>query len=299
MKLIGIMPVRNEDWVIGLSARAVLLWADELVVLDHASTDLTGGILRRIEQEEPGRISVIREARPRWDEMTDRQRLLNTARERGATHIATVDADEVLTANLVPDIREMIEECARYEVFQLWMPCMWRSLWKYRFDTSVWSRVFASTAFMDDPALSWKPRGNYHFHHRHPHGPIRFRSPMAGKRGPQQTIRGGLMHLQFVRWKALVAKHAYYKMVEVTRWTERDRGTVATVNQKYNQALNENGLHLEPAPGTWWDLYREKNWLEYLNLEATGGWREKACKEMWARYGPERFRELDLFGVVG
>ena len=41
MKLICLMPARNEDWIIGLSARAALMWCDELIVMDHASTDRT------------------------------------------------------------------------------------------------------------------------------------------------------------------------------------------------------------------------------------------------------------------
>ena len=32
MKLVGIMPVRNEDWCLDLTARAALMWCDELVI---------------------------------------------------------------------------------------------------------------------------------------------------------------------------------------------------------------------------------------------------------------------------
>jgi hypothetical protein len=39
MKLIGLMPVRGEDWILGLSARAALMWCDELVILLHSCTD--------------------------------------------------------------------------------------------------------------------------------------------------------------------------------------------------------------------------------------------------------------------
>jgi glycosyltransferase involved in cell wall biosynthesis len=51
MKIVTIMPVRNEAWCLGLTARAALMWCDELVILDHASTDRTAEIASEIAGE--------------------------------------------------------------------------------------------------------------------------------------------------------------------------------------------------------------------------------------------------------
>ncbi|MDP9120530.1 MAG: glycosyltransferase family 2 protein, partial [Acidobacteriota bacterium] len=85
MKLVGLMTVRNEEWVLGLSLRAALRFVDEMVVLDHASTDGTAALVERIAAEHPGRVRSLREVDPVWREVAWRQRLLEAGRAAGAT----------------------------------------------------------------------------------------------------------------------------------------------------------------------------------------------------------------------
>ncbi len=101
MKIIGLMAARNEEWVLGLAARAALMWLDDLVVLVHASTDRTIEIAVEVSREHPDRVAVLLESDPVWEEMRHRQRMLAEARERGATHICYIDTDEVLTGDLL------------------------------------------------------------------------------------------------------------------------------------------------------------------------------------------------------
>ena len=107
-KIVGIMPVRNEDWCLELTLRGALAWCDAIVVLDHASTDNSYAIIRGISAEQPGRVFAIHESNPAWDEMRHRQMLLEAARGVGATHIAMIDADEALSAPIAAHIRQAI-----------------------------------------------------------------------------------------------------------------------------------------------------------------------------------------------
>ena len=107
MKLIATMPVRNEAWIIGLSARVALQWCDELCIGNHASTDRTGDILGELQFDFPGRVHVVSYPETVWTEMQHRQTLLEMARIHRATHIAIVDADEILTGN--SPARELID----------------------------------------------------------------------------------------------------------------------------------------------------------------------------------------------
>src|SRR5215475_9209519 len=104
MKLTAIMPVRNEEWILGLSARVALEWCDELVVLNHCSFDRTHAILEEISRE-TGRVRFAAHNTSQWREMEHRQQLLDIARHYEATHIALIDADEVLCADSLPGIR--------------------------------------------------------------------------------------------------------------------------------------------------------------------------------------------------
>ncbi len=59
MNLACTMPCRNEDWVLALSARAALMWCDALVLYLHACTDRSLDIASEIQNENPGRVSII------------------------------------------------------------------------------------------------------------------------------------------------------------------------------------------------------------------------------------------------
>lgn len=286
MKLIAILPVRNEAWVLGLSLRSLMRWVDEIVVLNHCSTDATAVILDEIKLGFPGRLTVLGEPDPVWHEMAHRQRLLEAARERGATHIALVDADEVLTGNLLPHIRNMIASTQPGNWCQIPMHCLWRGISQYRSDSSSpWSRMWTSTWFADSPNLYWKARGvdAYDFHHRHPMG-------MNGEAVKIPAV-GGLMHLQFVDWRRLTAKHALYKVTEASRWPGMDK---ATIDSRYNLALNEVGLKTTACPGEWWEPYTDI----LHHLQHSEPWQEDETRRIVGLFGRSAFAGLNLFGVA-
>jgi hypothetical protein len=285
MKLIGILPVRNEDWVLGLSLRALLMWCDEVIVLDHASTDLTPHILSGIA-EETGKVTVLQDSDPTWKEMAHRHRLLQAARAAQATHIAIVDADEVLTGNLLLRIRAEVQALSPGGLLRCGLPCITGSLDQYRIDGVFGERAETSIAFGDREDLAWYTQHDgYDFHHREPYG--------AKKQGSIPRKRGGLMHLQFVYRRRLVAKHALYKMTEVLRWPGRE--PVAAVEQRYNQAPDWSGMHTAQVPRAWWEPY--EHLMQYIDITHEP-WHETECRRLMAEHGPQRFAGLNLFGVA-
>ncbi len=292
------MPCRNEDWIVGLTARALMRWVDHLVVLDHASTDSTPDILFNIAREHPGRVTVLNEPDGVWEEMRHRQRLLDEGRKRGATHIALVDADEILTGNLVESVRQMLAEAPAGSIFQLPWLCLRGSVNRYH-ATGVWSEQQVSTGFRDDPAYFWSSagRGGYDLHHRHPMG--RFMPPCCPipVHGAKRHS-GGLMHLQFVSGRRLRAKQAWYKMQEVLRWPGRD--SVSVIDQRYNLAVYGQSVAsaevpvCEVCPPEWWGGYEDLMIHLKPHIEP---WQEAKVKEALAVYGAKKFAGLDLFGV--
>lgn len=292
-RLVCTMPVRNEDWILGLSLRAVLLWCDAVVILDHASEDDSRAIMEEVAVENPGRVLILDEADPQWNEMAHRQRLLEAARSEKATHIVMVDADEVLTGNLLPVIRNKVIATPPGATMQLPWQCLRGGIDQYHAD-GTWGTADVSMAFKDEPRCYWKARNGYDFHHRHPMG-----RPNLPWR-PALRSDGGLMHLQFVDDRRLRAKQALYKMLEVTRWPGRE--PVPVVNRMYNvavygseyQALAGHG-RMNWAPAEWWEVY--KSLMQHLKLGAEP-WQERECRKLWEQYSGEVFRGLDLFGVI-
>ena len=284
MNLVGTMLCRNEDWIVGLSARAALMWCDRLIILDHASTDHTHDILVDLWDEYHGRLTILHEADPVWKEMEYRQRMLSEARVLGATHIAVIDADEVLSGNLISSIwRQIAALNPEHSLEPPWVGLR-GSPRKYHTD-GVWGDNWVSMAFVDQPGLHWTARDGYDFHHRRPMG----RQMMS--RRPWEQGEGGLMHLQFVSDRRLRAKQACYKMQEVLRWPGRE--PVGTVDLRYNPAVYGTGA-MATVPAEWWEPYAQ--WIEHLHIDAEP-WQERQCREWMALYGDERFKGLDLFGV--
>jgi len=284
MKLVSITPARNEAWVLRASLPAMLAWVDEAVVLDHASDDETSEIICQAKADYPGRVTHLYSGDPIWREMSHRQGLLETARKQKATHIATIDADEILTGDWLPKIRDRITELQPGRFHGITMRNLHRGLGQFRSDAGIWGKQAGTMlAFADSPELCWQTTDGYDHHHRHPHGSRYARKLDQG---------GGLMHLQFASWRRLTAKHEWYKMTERVRWPGK---SVAEVDRLYSLALDETGAEVEAVPEAWWAPY--DNLRELVDLEATP-WHEAACDQMLREYGPQHFNGLNIPGVL-
>jgi Glycosyl transferase family 2 len=282
MKLIALMLARNEQWTLEASVRAALGWCDAIVILNHASTDGTADVLHALQRQFPNRVLELYEPDPVWNEMTHRQRTLETARQAGATHCAIVDADEILCEHMVAQIRPIIATLQPGEVLQIPWVILWRSLDMYRSDDSVWARAFASMAFCDAPALRWEAREHgYQHHHRHPMGST---CRQAGR-----LAEGGLLHYQHASWRRLLAKQALYQMREMIHYPHM---TAAEIRARYGPTVNEDGLARTRVPLAWWGA--EKN---FIRLDEAP-WQEAECWRLIQEHGRAKFAGVDLLGVV-
>jgi hypothetical protein len=289
MKIVGIMPVRNEDWCLGFTARAALRWVDALVVLDHLSTDHTAEILSDIKTEHPTRVWLLEDKSPEWEEMRHRQMLLDYARGLKATHIAIIDADECVTADIVPHMREMFEKCPPNQTLQLPWHQMRGDIHAY-ISVGTWAEQYASVGFVDNPGLHWEARGRekYDFHHRHPMG-----RAFIPYRPCRRT--SGLMHFQFVNRRRLLAKQDLYKMTELIRWGRPPE----TVNAQYQYATGVWDASAEivtsDTPWRWLAEYAPLIYRHFRpDLEP---WQEAACASLLKKHGPNFFRGLRLHGT--
>ena len=286
MKLVAIMPVRNESWVLGLSARAALMWCDELVILDHASTDATPRIITDLFIEYPGRVFRFAEADPVWTEMAHRQLLLDMARASGGTHVAIVDADEVLTGNLLPSIRAWVERVPMGEILQVPWVCLRGGIDRYH-SHGVWSQQDVSLAFRDEPRCPWTARNGYDFHQRAPMG-----RPEIAHRPIRGVSKGGLMHLQFVNSNRLRWKQLLYCLTERLRWPDRKKPV--ELAKEYGLAVYGAGdLRTAETPKEWWEPYA--GLMQYIQVDAPA-WQETECRRIIAER-PELLSGLDTFGV--
>jgi hypothetical protein len=296
VKLIGIMPVRNEDWILGFSLRVALKWCDQVIVADHGCSDSSRTIMQGL-----GRDGVIvRDDREDgWREMEQRQMLLAAARDYGATHVAIIDADEVLTANLVPLIRDYVERTPQGQMLDLplynlreihmthkdYAGHYWdRGPAPYYHSNGVWGARWVATAFQDRPELHW---AGDQFHHREPFGTTWRRSK------PIQQGEGGVLHFWGASEWRLRAKHALYKITERLRFPKK---TAKEIDDYYNQAIiPQLPWQFKAVKPEWIEPYADL--MQYLHIDREP-WHEAECKRLYRDHGEQTFHGLDLFGVV-
>jgi len=289
MKVVATMPVRNEARFLELTVPALLMWADHVVMLDHASTDASLAIAERLASRFTGRITLLQNMDPTWHEMAHRQQLLDASRAQGATHIAIVDADELLTGNLLWKIRSELEQLGPGDVLQLPWVCLATGRPGHYFSSGAWHNNWASMGFADAPICHWssEERDGYDFHHRHPLG-----SKINWREGCQDIEHhsGGLLHLQFLDGRRLRAKQALYKLTEVLRWPGRE--PVSVVDARYNLAVRDSATAaIAEINPTWLAPY------EGVPLHDEEPWQEAEVRRLIELHGRDRFAGLDLFGL--
>ncbi len=282
MKIVGLMLVRNEDWVLRTSLAVALRWCDAVAVLMDRCDDFTEDIVKSYADKYPVIGATYDSLEGHWNEMDLRDHLHQAGRAIGGTHFALIDADEVPTNNYLPQLRGWMSQLAPGEVLDVPMVPVWDSLNTYRSDDSVWARAWLSLGVMDAPDLSWKPADDgYQHHNRAPHG-------FTGRMQRGTHGDGGVMHLQFAHKKRLLAKHVLYRMVDHIRWPGRD--TVEHLNWKYDQALTAPG-ELSIIPQEWWGP-QDRAGIHLL----TQPYQDLEIKRLIARYGRHAFDGLDLKG---
>lgn len=290
MKLVGMMPVRNEAFCLGLSLRVALLWCDEVVVLLHACTDDSERITRDVLRESPGRVTILRDMDGTWNEMPHRQRILEAARDRGATHLAIVDADEVMSGELLNSCWDKwLHLMPTGSILQLPGYNLRNGINQYH-DNGVWGNRWFSTAFADALDLGWS---GDKFHSREP-GPRKL-IPYR----PIQQGQGGTLHLWGASERRLIAKHRMYRIVEALRFPDKPHTDIERMYSWATHGDPGNASYGTPetwtfasVPDSWWDPYRE--WIDkYLHLDEIP-WQEAWCDEMIERHGIQRFKGLSV-----
>lgn len=287
MKIVGLMLVRNEEWILGLTLPAALSWCDEVIVLDHDSEDATPDIVRDISIKHPGRVYLMFRSGD-WMEMDFRQAMLEVSRERGATHHAVIDADELLTGGPVRDlIRPTAKKMHEGQALALPMIACWRSVAQHRVDAgSPWGSAQTPIVIADSKELTWRPRPDgYQLHGRIPHGAY----PKVLRPLPNKGA-GGMFHLQWLFWERLLWKQRHYLIRERVTYGERD--TAKVLNQRYAASVDETGLELDDVPYAWWEPY-----VALLGeIKHIPGWHQRYCEANVGKIPKKLLEGLDFWG---
>jgi glycosyltransferase involved in cell wall biosynthesis len=282
-KIVGLVPVRNERRVLPQYLRTLSLYTDAIVFLDDASEDDSVEVVESLAAE--CRVErILRNKTWHFDEPVTRNRLLEAGRSIGGTHFIVLDADELFTANCLEGgfLRRTILDLKPGDVLEMNWIQLWRSTARYRFDQSVWTWNMKDFVFCDD--------GQAGYESDFIHCP---RTPpsLAGARHRIEGYDRGVMHFQFVHWRNLLVKQAWYRCLERIRQPQKPP---AEINRVYAGSVDETGLGVRPSPASWFAGYPSFDPSIYSQPDIA---REQEVLGWFEKHGREYFRDLAIWDI--
>jgi glycosyltransferase involved in cell wall biosynthesis len=276
MKIIGLLPFKNEAWCLPSYLNTMCKVCDEIIAVDDGSIDEGRQILEdagvEVHDNKERDVSA-------WAEHHIRQKLLHLGRSAGGTHFICLDADETFTSNLVPKLRKGISRLEPGHKMRLhWLP-MWKSLYHYRDDNSPWSKSFKDFIFCDDHKMEY-PYAWLHVG----------RTP--GENTPTNHIlvpegKGGVFHWQFSDWERFQIKQCWLRCSELIKYPDQTNH----INQKYRITLDDPNTFVKAVPEDW----MKNIVLPDLNHDRIDWkWRLEEILKWFEQYGQNYFAGLEI-----
>lgn len=281
MKIIAVMPVKNEEWILERTLRALSYFCDAIIVADQNSTDKTPDILRSCPK-----VHVI-ENREVLHNNTVRWRLLEAARQfDGYNLIMMFDADELPAATIMNE--KNLETLASLPVgwsaeFR-WIQ-LWRNPRQYRDDRSVWSNMWKHMAFKDDRQMMYESRVVINDHTA--------RIPQTAVQNTRRLPDIPILHFQFVVFDRMLAKQRWYRITEHL-FSSR---SATDINSMYAITRDERDILLKEVPREW-----TKPWEDVgvdLDQFQVGElfWYDIETLRHFRKHGVRRLADLDIWDV--
>ena len=281
MKVIALLPIKNEAWVLEHTLASLSAFCDVIVVSDQHSTDASPEICRRFPKV------VILGSPPAGEPDLPKQarwRLLDAARSYDGTNLLWwTDADELpaprrAQAFLLTDRHRLAPGTA----IELRFYNLWGSMGKSRQDLSMYGPYWKQAAIVDDRKVDFARMESL---------PPLHEPRIPGPEGLPIVRAEGVpvLHLQWAIWNRNQMKQAWYRCVE---WQD-GRASAARINDFYSVTLPEWYVRTTPVPA---------DWLDGMTLPGAGAddepsWHEPEILTWFDRRGAEFFEPLEIWHV--
>ena len=210
MKIIALIPFKNEEWILPTCLASLKNVCDDIICIDDNSTDNSKKIALSFGCKVYDNDKLVNVG---WSEHYIRENLLKLGRESNGTHFICLDADEALTAQFSINARKILNNLKPGQKLTMQWLALWKSLNHYRDDRSVWSNNYKDFIVCDDQKISYP----YQWLHVG-------RTP--GINNDETLLRlniifGGVMHYQFSNWNNFQIKQCYGVMAMTCKGFKR------------------------------------------------------------------------------
>lgn len=274
MKILGLMPVRNDAWVLEHSLRALAGFCDWIIVSDQSSDDGSREICRRFPK-----VVLIESAEARVCEAA-RWQLVDAARAYDGCNLWWWnDADELVAPGLAAaalgdDLSPGAAiECAFYH--------LWDTPGRYRDDRSLYRPQRKQMAIVDDRHLDYDRSSSLPLH-----------QPRVEVLDPCRVIQTDVpvLHLQWLIEQRNQMKQAWYRCRE---WLAGDQ-PVEQINRKYAITLPPRRVKTSPVPAEW---VAGLTLPDFASADREPSWHEREILGWFSERGTRFFEPLEIWHV--
>ncbi len=274
MKVITLLPVKNEGWILRSTLKNMSDFSDHIVIADQNSTDDSLSIYKEFEK-----VTVIQNTNRNHNNSV-RWQLLDYARENFGNEnlIICVDADEMLQNEAVQHMKDLIIKDATQSIsFTFPWIQLWGTTEKHRVD-SVWKNNYKGIAFLDDGVVDYERKMVLNDHTG--------RVPSCSKE--IKVDQFPLLHYQYIDLKQAEIKQAWYRCSELISGNDPKK-----INHKYSVAMNNDKVILEPVDQKWLVGLPEVSFRYNLQED----WRYKEMQNWFDGKGVIFFEPLDIWNI--
>jgi hypothetical protein len=224
--------VKNEETML----KSVLpIWkkydVDYYIFYDDNSTDDTVNVINSFLPED--KVIIINHNLPSFNEGYQRQCMIEKNRNLNVDYAICLDADELLSSNIVKDFNGFLSNFNQYDMKLFWYNVVDNSLYLYR-DDSMYSNNYRTFV------LPMKHIGNLNSDEWKYHTP---RTPEVNL--PKKFTKDyGVIHLQSVNKKYYAIKQLWYKHHEFKYYNH----TVEFINGRYDPVVNNLNFNPQFTP---------------------------------------------------
>jgi hypothetical protein len=276
VKIIALVPVRNEAWVLPHSLASLSGFCDIIIVSDQNSDDESREICRRFPkvvllESDECRIST----QVRWQ-------LFDAARAYDGYNLMwCTDADELVAPAAARQwFAARREDLKPGTIVECLFIHPWHSPTRYREYHWGYAPHFKALAFVDDRRMDYDRSRPNSIHEP--------RVPIDSARG---VLRAGELHVLHLQW--LLAgrtqmRQAWYRCRELL-----DGKPAVAINEYYATTLPNSGVRTVEMPAAW----AEGLTFPDLAIDREPSWNEREILAWFNQHGPAFFEPLEIWHI--
>ncbi len=277
MKIIAMMPVRNEAWILPHSLACLSGFCDVILISDRNSDDALRAVCAQVPK------AVVIDADPGSRIREQRWQLLDAARQYDGNNLLwATDADELVSPASVN--RFFDRERGRLAPGTA-IDCRYLHLWndpgRYRADQSHYAPQWKQVAYVDDRRSDFDRTQHKTLHE--PRVPAEADAPVV------QSDEVVLLHLQWLIPQRNQLKQAWYRCRELIDGAR----PAAAINAFYSVTLPNARIPTAAVRPPWVDGLT----MPDLSVDRLPSWQEREILGWFDQHSPEFFEPLEIWHV--